>query len=413
MRQATPAHDILPSPFRFCRSNGTLIITTAATFLFSTPSSQARICVDVMKKLHLTGVAMAALSLVLLALTTAERPATTLTYGTPDLQSLGALAFGPDNLLLAGDATGAAVFALDVQDNTEAADLAGLNVEGIDQKIAALLGTTADAIRVNDLAVHPTSQQVYLSVARGDAPALLRVTKAGALEVVSLDDIGFSKGMITSAPAPDATDRRGRSLRTNTITDLAYANGKVYVAGLSNEEFASHFRQLAFPFSEDAQSSSLEIFHVAHGQYETHAPVRTFMPYAIGDAPHILAAYTCTPLVAFPVGDLAEGAHVKGKTVAELGNRNAPLDMVAFEKDGNEHLLIANSSRGVMMLDAADLPGAESLTEPVETLTAGVGYTTLSWEGVVQLAMLNAEQVIVLEEADGALNLRSYATSTL
>ena len=68
----------------------------------------------------------------------------------------------------------------------------------------------------------------------------------------------------------------------------------MYVAGLSNEEFASNFRRLAFPFNDHMDATSLEIFHVAHGRYETHAPVRTFMPFEIDGEPQILAAYTCT-----------------------------------------------------------------------------------------------------------------------
>jgi hypothetical protein len=163
------------------------------------------------------------------------------------------------------------------------------------------------------------------------------------------------------------------------------------------------------------QASSLEIFHVAHGQYETHAPVRTFMPFRIDGTPHILAAYTCTPLVAFPVGDLRNGAHVKGKTVAELGGGNAPLDIISFENDGAERILISNSSRTVMLIDAATLPGAESLTEPMQKRygTAGVDFTALPLVGVLEMAMLNDENVLLLQRqaGDGSLQLRSYSTS--
>jgi hypothetical protein len=72
-----------------------------------------------------------------------------------------------------------------------------------------------------------------------------------------------------------------------------------------------------------------EIRHVSHGQNETHAPVMVFMPHDIAGETHILAAYTCTPLVAFPVEDLADGARVFGKTVAELGAGNRPLDIIS------------------------------------------------------------------------------------
>ncbi len=37
-----------------------------------------------------------------------------------------------------------------------------------------------------------------------------------------------------------------------------------------------------------------------------------------------------------------------GTTIAELGNRNRPTDMIVYSKDGKDYLLIANTSRGVM-----------------------------------------------------------------
>ena len=339
-----------------------------------------------------------------------------LTFGTPNVNSMDALAFGADNLLFAGDSKNAAVFALDVGDAESPTDNDRMDVQQIDQKIAALLGTSPDAIRISDMAVHPTSQNVYLSVKRGSGAGatsvLLRVTKSGELEEVSLDGIHFAEASITNAPAEDATDRRGRSLRTNTITDIAFVDGQVFVAGLSNEEFASNFRQLAFPFKDDMQASSIEIFHVAHGKYETHAPIRTFMPYTVDGKSQILAAYTCTPLVAFPVEDLENGNHVKGKTVAELGFGNTPLDIVSFVRDGERRVLIANTNRTMMLIDADDLDGATNLTDPLPdgAITAGVDYLAMPMVGVLQLDMLNDEQFVILQRQsqDGSLRLRSY-----
>lgn len=367
-------------------------------------------------------IATVILGLLVLAWAFPNRMATaTLSYGTPDVQSMSALAFGPENLLFVGDSKGAAVFALDVNDAEKATSQEPVNLQDVDKKIAALLGTTPDAISIHDMAVHPASQNVYLSVTRGQGdaamPVLLRIAQDGAMEEVSLDGVRFSKAAITNAPAADARDRRGGSLRTNTITDLAYADHQVYVAGLSNEEFASNLRRLAFPFNDQMTASSLEIFHVAHGQYETHAPVRTFMPFDIGGEPNILAAYTCTPLVAFPVGNLKDGAHVKGKTVAELGFGNTPLDILSFEKNGKRRLLIANTNRTVMMLDADALYGAESLTQPLGEgmMTDGVGYLSLPLTGVLHMALLNDEHFVLLQRQsqDGSLRLRSFPISRM
>ncbi|MEZ4701246.1 MAG: hypothetical protein R2834_12990 [Rhodothermales bacterium] len=341
----------------------------------------------------------------------------TLTLGDPAIQSIGALTFGPENILIVGDSKSASVVALDVMD-TDAPGDAQINVGKIDAKIAGLLGVEPSAVTVHDMAVHPATHNVYLSVSRGQGPeaqpVLLKVGKDGALSEIDLKAIRFSKAALANAPAADATDNRGRSLRTNAITDLAYRDGKVYVAGLSNEEFASSLRQLDFPFKASMTSSSLEIFHVAHGQYETHAPVRTFMPYDLGGQAHILAAYTCTPLVAFQVSGLQDGAHVKGTTVAELGYGNTPLDIVSYTRDGQDYLLLANTNRTVMKIKASDLVGAASLTEPLQgdAITAGVAYTALPRVGVLQLDTMGDEAVVMLqrEVADGSLSLRSYGT---
>ena len=47
---------------------------------------------------------------------------------------------------------------------------------------------------------------------------------------------------------------------------------------LSNEEFSSKLRGIPFPFSAGIVGSSLEIFHVSHGKWETAAPIRAFVP---------------------------------------------------------------------------------------------------------------------------------------
>ena len=90
---------------------------------------------------------------------------------SPSLQSAGALAFGPDNVLLVGDIKGAAIhaFALRATDLTSQTDVELGNfhnfegrdlVRGLDQKLAALFGTTYDKLVVNDMVVHQPSQQI-------------------------------------------------------------------------------------------------------------------------------------------------------------------------------------------------------------------------------------------------------------
>jgi len=85
------------------------------------------------------------------------------------------------------------------------------------------------------------------------------------------------------------------------LTDLAFINGKLLIAGLSNKEMASTVRELNFPFADADEGTSLEIYHAAHNKVESNAPVQTFVPFTIDGEPSVLAGFTCTPLVKFPI----------------------------------------------------------------------------------------------------------------
>lgn len=336
--------------------------------------------------------------------------------GTPELKSAGALAFGPEGLLFIGDAQGGAIVAVETGDQGPRPEqAAAIMVEGLDRKIAQLLGTTPQGLMINDVAVNPASGRVYVSVSRGRGPeaqpALVRINPDGALQVVELENVKFDRAELPNPPAAGAaSDRPDRpSPRSEAITDLAFVDGRVFVAGLSNEEFASRLLALPYPFNGEAQSTSVEIFHGAHGRFETRSPVRTFVAYTVDGQLHLLASYTCTPLVRFPVAELKPGSHVKGTTIAELGNRNRPLDMIAYSIDGKPYLLMANSSRGVMKIPASEVGTADKIEEPVRTEKQGIGYETLGdLKGVVQLDKLDDRHAVIVTQSDqGQLDLRT------
>lgn len=336
--------------------------------------------------------------------------------GKPAMKSMGPLAFGPDGVLFAADTRSAAVFAIATGD-TEAAKAPGapLKVEGLDRKVAALLGTAPDSILIDDMAVNPLSRSAYLAVSRGrgpDAiPVLVRVSPDGTMEVVKLDKVKFARADLPDAPVDGVVGegRRQSNPRQESITDVAFFQDRVIIAGLSNEEFASTLRAIPFPFQKVDDGTSVEIYHGAHGRFETRAPIRTLVPINIGDEPNLLAAYTCTPLVQFPVKQLEPGAKIRGKTVAELGNRNRPLDMIVYQKDGKDYLLLANSSRGVMKIKADEIVGADPIESPVREERKGVGYETLKdWNGVEHLDKLDDGHALVLRRGgDKAVTMES------
>ena len=330
--------------------------------------------------------------------------------GTPDIKSAGPLGFGPNGILFVGDTQGAALFAVDTGDNKEIAEKAAIKVDDLAAKLAASLGTDPKNIAINDLAVNPLSGNVYLSVARGKgpsaAPVILRVNADSKIEEVTLENVKFAKIEMPNPPSPTAM-QRGQSLRAESITDIAYSDGKVFVAGLSNEEFSSRLLAIPFPFTESTEGAGVEIYHGAHGKVETKSPIRTFVATTINREPFLMAAYTCTPLVKVPATELKPGAHVRGTTIAELGNMNRPLDMVAYQKDGKDFLLLANSARGVMKIATEGAATAKPIQARVPD-QEGLGYETISaLKGVVQLDQLGKDRAVIIKNVAGKLNLET------
>ena len=138
--------------------------------------------------------------------------------------------------------------------------------------------------------------------------------------------------------------------------------------------------------------------------------MRTFLPYEIEGQAYVLAAYTCTPLVKFPVSKLQAGEKLVGTTIAELGNRNRPLDMVIYSKDGKDYILMSNTSRGVMKIPTEGFGSQEGITNAIAD-KAGISYDTITaMQGVEQLDLFDDGHSIVLARTDaGALNLQKVA----
>lgn len=338
-----------------------------------------------------------------------------LTKGAPDLKSIGALAFGPAGILFAGDSQSGAVFALQTGDASGDPSAARYDIPGLNVKIAEVLGADSQSVAIADLAVNPLSGNVYVSVMAGGQPALIRVA-GNEVSRVALQDIPFAKAQLVDVPA-DRTEGEGpraRNPRTATITDLAFVDGYVLVAGMSSSADPSAVRSIEFPFSDVKPGASLEIYHGAHGRVENNATVRTFVPFIINGEPNVLAGFTCTPLVRFPLSELKPGEKVRGTTVAELGNRNQPLDMIVYQKEGKTWLLSANTTRGIMKINTERIGENPGINEPIRGGgTAGQPYERVderdpAWKGVVQLDKLNDELAVVLVQTDGgALNLKS------
>ncbi len=363
-----------------------------------------------MKRTHLLLATLTA-SALMAGNVAAANPSAGLKKGDATLKSIGPIAFTPDGILLVSDPKAATIYA--IATNDKKAD-GQIKIENVNEKIAGLLGTSPDQILIVDIAVNPVSKNAYLAVSRGRqanaASVIVRASAGGKLETVSLKGVNLSKAELPDAPADGevGSGRRKMNPRTESITDIAFTDGRVVVAGLANEEFASTLRAIPFPFKNVAKATTVEIYHGAHGKFETRSPIRTFAPFGTGKNPSLFAAYTCTPLVHFPISDLKPNAKIKGKTVAELGNRNRPLDMIVYHQKDQDYLLIANSARGIMKVTTSNLDATESITSRVAG-TAGLKYETIKdWSGIEQLAKIDDKLALVVRKTDGgAFHLES------
>ena len=358
--------------------------------------------------------------------------ASTATSGSgPTFKHIGPLAFGPDGVLFAADGQDVSITALQLSKQMAGGVPGTKDVPGIDQKIAGLLGIDAKNLLITDMVVNPKTGNAFISAVRGRGvgatSVLVRVDGAAKIEVISLDQVRYSRiGLPNPPPAetplvlgdrkipvanyPDKVDPNG-VMGVQTITHMAFIDGKLYVSGLSSEEFASKMRVIPYPFVTADNGTSVEIYHGSHGQLETFSPVFTFVPYTIDGVPSIVASYLCTPLVKFPLTALAPGSKVKGTTIAEFGNRNRPVDMIIYKKNNQDFILMSNNVRGVMKVPTSPFGKAEGISKQIPN-TAGVPFETIaSMKGVQQLDLLDSTHALLLVQSTtgGPLDLQAAA----
>jgi hypothetical protein len=301
-------------------------------------------------------------------------------------QFAGALAFAPDGTLFVGDNISSAVFAYKTDpDRHEPIDpkASPLDVESIDKRIASVVHDKLGQIEINGMAVHPTSREIYLSVSRGSGgtvtPAIVKVSLSGKISEFELNAPGRSEFRIKDAPRSDQhfADRAGQwpvpaaekyhqkaktPMRSMTIVDMKFHDGELYIAGISNEEFASTLRRVPYPFTDAISETKVKIFHDAHGQWETRAPIRAMTFAQVDGKDTLVASYTCSPLVLIPVADLKNGAQIEGHVVGDMGN-GQPLSMFTFKYNGEESIFVTNAGHDPRIIPIASLQHAKVMTE--------------------------------------------------
>lgn len=297
------------------------------------------------------------------------------------IQSLGSLAFSPEGVLFAGDKVSGAIHALDLSAETSSAQKFEINAYNIDAQVAAVIGTAAANSKINDMAVHPVSGEVFISVTRGhglDAiPALIKVDASSHLYVVDISTLKTTSQSLGKLPdgsqdfiargtmAPPTIKEKEKAklpMRTLSIMDIQYHKGEVFVAGITNENFCSALRRMPYPFNGKESISNIKMFHIAHDEFETRAPIRSFVIENIDGKDQLVASYTCSPLVLIPLDELRDGAKVTAKTLGDMGN-GQPMEMVSFNMKGDDMIFVISNSRTPRVIPVAGLSNAKSYTK--------------------------------------------------
>lgn len=338
-------------------------------------------------------------------------------------QSVNVIRFGDANTLFVGDSKSATLYAYTVASSTIPESQKAYNIHDLSNKIAAFAKIGVMEFIIRDMALNPASKEAYIAfdtkTKTGYASQIIIVNQAGTIRKFDLSVTKHTETKINDAPTNDLIIWDKTSLRSMTFTDIDFHNGKVYISGMSNAEFSSALRMVDYPFTnEKVSTSSVEIFHAVHGQNETRAPIQTLQFVTINKEDYILAAYTCTPLVLIPVKDLKDGAHIVGKTIAEMGYGNTPVDIIKFQSEGfdkkpYEGIILANRNRTAQFINLNDI--AKSATENNIDYVGMVEHTgtpvnNLPMTGLLQMDDQDGYHIVAMRRNDetGSLELISF-----
>ena len=252
-------------------------------------------------------------------------------------RQIGRMSFATDGVWLVADRGNGSVVAIDTGDTGSATPLKK-RIDNIDTLIAGALGTKATGVQIVDMVVNRINGRIYLSVIRKQdgISALLTIDGSGKVAAVNL-----AKARHVRITLPGD----GKA-KVSNVTGVKLAGSRVLAAGQSGREFASKIYSIPLPLEHGNSAAvySTETFHVAHGRWETRAPIQSFIPVKEKGKTYIVGSFNCTPIAKFPVDGLENGAKIKGTSVVELGSGNRPVDMFIYKKGGKDWL-VTNTDR--------------------------------------------------------------------
>jgi hypothetical protein len=321
-----------------------------------------------------------------------------------DIRSISRLAAGPENVLFVADWKTARVHAITLPEAAQRPPGTAFNILDLDSLLSKQVNGAR--ITVEDMVARPGRAEVYVAISYGAAkmPALFVVTSDERVRRVDLKAAHSTSIALRDAPTTEYTFWRDTPERSFTVTDMKWREGELFVAGLSNQEFASTLRRVKYPFDSQQSITSVEIYHTGHNLIETRAPIRAMSFATWGGKTYLVAAYTCTPIVTIPLDDLKDGAHIRGKTIAELGYGNTPAGMIAYrmteQGKTEDYLMLINFERGASLIPVSQVEAASAGPGFDKSVpfgqTAGLEVTPEPLGGALRLDNLDEKSFIVV-----------------
>jgi hypothetical protein len=323
----------------------------------------------------------------------------------------GVLHASNQGLLLVAEAGGSLV-AIDTEDTGKFKPVKP--IADLGAKVAGAIGATPDKITINDLKANPETGTLYISVHRSDGiSTILTLGSSGKLDTLDTDKLNWVRIKLSE------------KLNISRISGIGFFDGRVLAAGQSNDAFRSKIFSIPTPITHGSAAAvfSTDTYHVAHGRWETKAPIQSFIMTQEAGTPYLVGSFACTPIAKFPIANLNDGAQIKGTSVLELGSGNRPIDMFTYSSGGKEWL-VTHSMRFHKLFDytpskywaarinmkliapSGDKTNKQAVRRDKGSAKDPKGVEVLEeLHGAVQVDAYGKQQAVLLRETKSALNL--------
>jgi hypothetical protein len=314
--------------------------------------------------------------------------------GAASVQLL-AMKFDAEGTLYAADAKNNELVALTLADKKGKA--LPVQVPDLGAQLSKILGCTPEEVVVNDIAVHPTSFAVYLSVGKKGTPESRLFRVAADKKVL---EVPVAEAKKVAVKLPDGTQP----------FDLAVTPKNVILSSSGRDRtFSSELHRVPLPLAEGKMANAqTELYHASHKAWETKAPLVAIAGFTMGGKEYIVGATKCTPVVRVPVDEIGDKAKVKSTTLIELGGGNSPISMMVYGQGPNQTLLLTHlksNQDGAYKVPGAVLAEGTKVNEQAPSRGGKNAESIAAFKNAKKAALLGPAMAVAVIDQGGSLSL--------